>query len=739
LSSTVGTSTSVAALAYPHQRKDFYANGRFWVFWSDGTNLVYATSTDGTTWSSATSVRACTSGLYFSVWFDGTYLHYAYAAGASIYYRRGIPNSDGTITWSAVEQTVSTTYSKANYPMVSVDSNGYVWIGYNDYNGTYHYPYVIKSGNNNGTWGTTPTGFPYQLSTSGASYWVATPVPLTSGKMLIVYAYDGSSIYAKKWDGSAWGTEVATGNVALMGIYHSAVAQGDDVHIAFFASGNYIIYVKYTYSTNSFGTETTLQTTASGIYAAPNICIDTATNNLYVFWAGYPTANHIYYRIYNASTSTWQTAVDWITETSLSANDKIRCFCQSYGSYIGIIYMTGTANPYNVKFAYLSLVTAITVTVTDSVGLSDAALCNKILAVSDSVGLVDTSLKGWTPTVTDAVSLFETVLRNKTFSILDSVGLADVVYRGKQLTLTDAVSLTDAILRNKQFAVQDSISTVESILRNKQFSITDALTLTEVVVVSKLLGVSDSINVSDVALALKTLKISDQIGLFDAVLRNKFMELSDQISLVDMPKTDKELIVTDISQLSDVVLALKVLLVADVITLADFVTVLLLGFVQVFDSVGLADAVKIDKSLLVQDVLVLLDEVRRNKQLTITDVVSAIEVVLVGKMFVMSDSVHVTDAVSRNKLLPILDAVGLSDVILCDKQLIVSDVVHVTETVLRNKVMTLLDSVGLSDVVKVNKIIIVSDELALVELVSAIPQLPHVTFYLPIRLKVSKA
>ena len=358
--SVVGTSTSAAALAYPHQRKDFYANGRFWVFWSDGTNLVYATSTDGATWSSATSVRACTSGLYFSVWFDGTYLHYAYAAGGYIYYRRGTPNSDGTITWSAAEQTVATTYSKANYPMVAADSNGYVWIGYNDYDGTNHYPYVIKSGNNDGTWGTTPTGFPYKLSTTAASYWVATPVPLTSGKMLIVYAYDGSTVKAKKWDGSAWGSEVTTTSAAYYGIYHSAVAQGDDVHLTFLKSTGYdIIYVKYTYSTNSFGTETTLQATATST-SAPNICIDTATNNLYVFWAGYPTANHIYYRIYNASTSTWQTAVDWITETALSANDKIRCFYQSYGGYIGVIYTTGTASPYSVKFAYLTVAVADT-------------------------------------------------------------------------------------------------------------------------------------------------------------------------------------------------------------------------------------------------------------------------------------------------------------------------------------------------------------------------------------------
>ena len=171
--SLVGTSTSTSATWYPFQRKSFYANGRFWVFYSDGTNMVYRTSTDGSTWSSATTVRACTYGYKFSIWFDGTYLHYAYGSSSAIYYRRGTPNSDGTITWSAAEQTVSTTYNSARYPMISVDSNGYVFVGYSDYDGTNRYPYVIKSGNNDGTWGTTPSGFPYQLSTASATWGVS--------------------------------------------------------------------------------------------------------------------------------------------------------------------------------------------------------------------------------------------------------------------------------------------------------------------------------------------------------------------------------------------------------------------------------------------------------------------------------------------------------------------------------------------------------------------------------------
>jgi hypothetical protein len=358
MASVVGPGIT-ASITFSFQRKTFYANGRFWVFYVAGTNMVYRTSTDGLTWTPPTTIRSAVYGYSFSVWFDGTYFHYAYAYSTSIYYRRGTPNSDGTITWSAPEQTVSTVGNKAMYPMISVDSNGYVWIGYRDTKSNKDYPYVIRSGNNDGTWGTTPSGFPYQLSTTSSTSWKVSIIPLTSGKMLAIYASDVTTVKAKRWDGSAWGSEVATTSAIYVAAYHSAVAQGNDVHLVFLKSPGYdILYTKYTYSSNSFVGETTLQAGATN-YSAPVISIDTSTNNLYVFWAGYPTANHIYYRKYNGTN--WETAVDWISETQLTYNDRLTCFYQNYGNKIGLAYMVTQDSTYYVKFDFLSTVAVVTV------------------------------------------------------------------------------------------------------------------------------------------------------------------------------------------------------------------------------------------------------------------------------------------------------------------------------------------------------------------------------------------
>jgi hypothetical protein len=362
--STVGESTDSLATAYPYQRKTFFAATRFWVWYSDATNLGYATSTNGTNWGSFIGVRACITGSYFSIWFDGTYVHYAYAPSldtVGILYRRGTPNSDGTITWTAEVTAYQATGHYPGYPFVAVDSNGYPWIAYHQYYSPNRMAYVTKSSTKDGTW-STAAGFPYQLTTtSSAIYWRTEMIPLTSGKMLAIYTYAGTYISAKRWDGSAWGAEKNTASQISDGAYYSAVAQGDDVHLVFLKKTDYdVIYSKYTYASDAWGDVTTVQLATTSTLD-PVLSINTATNDRYCFWAGDPTADHIYYKKYTGGS--WDTdPTDWITETTDYLTDignggrgRLTSFYQAYGGYIGLVYMTKTASPYKVRFAFLSL------------------------------------------------------------------------------------------------------------------------------------------------------------------------------------------------------------------------------------------------------------------------------------------------------------------------------------------------------------------------------------------------
>jgi hypothetical protein len=348
-----------------YQRKTFYANNMFWAFYDNGSNMVYCTSPDGITWSSPTTVRVCQGNAEsFSVWFNGTYVYYAYAyPNNALYYRVGIPSANGIVTWLTSEQTVPTAFGKCSSPMISVDTNGYVWITYQDLNNSAGsdnaFPYVIKSGNNDGTWGSTPAGFPYQLSLTGTNdshQWKDSIIPLTGGKMLAVYCYNGSTVKVQAWNGSVWGPVAQTNSTIAWGAEHSEVAQGDNVHMVLTNQSNYMIYTMYNYTSGSFTAETTLQSGMSG-GAGEAISINPSTNDLYVFWGHTPLANTEYYRQYLASNSTWLGRVAWITEASAlpDVGDPITCFYQSYNGYIGLEYANGTASPYQVRFNFLNL------------------------------------------------------------------------------------------------------------------------------------------------------------------------------------------------------------------------------------------------------------------------------------------------------------------------------------------------------------------------------------------------
>jgi len=362
---TVATSTSNMATFYPFQRKCFYAKGLHWVFFGDGEYMAYATSSDGVTWSSPTQVRTVEegSGREFSIWFDGIYVHYAVHKDRSeynprtgttttyyeIYYRRGTPNSDGTITWGTEYKAHSSTSTCYRYPMIAVDSGGYPWIGL--FYAAQNYAVVTKSSTNDGTW-TTASGFPYTLTTT-TSPWRVTVVPLSNLKTYIIYAAGGLPVRGRLWDGSSMGSEEsATASDIQSGNAYSAVAEGDDVHLVFLVETSYdIAYVKRTYGVG-WSSETTVQTSADQ-YSQPVLSINTTNNNLYCFWAGSPSSNHIYYK--KCVSGTWDASpTDWIAEeTTLTDNDRLSSFYQVYSGKIGVTYMTGTSSPYNVRYAFL--------------------------------------------------------------------------------------------------------------------------------------------------------------------------------------------------------------------------------------------------------------------------------------------------------------------------------------------------------------------------------------------------
>jgi len=288
-------------------RKCFYANGLFWVFYSDGTNMVYRTSEDGVTWSSPTTIRACDTSHNFAVWFDGSHLHYAATPLSNwnepVVYRRGIPNDDGSITWSTAEQTVR---QDANMWFrnitLAVDSGGYPWIGMATNQrapltvGTF--ADVSKSSKNDGVW-MTQTGFPYRPDTTVNKRDILILVPLTSQKMYIIYVLAAgpatNPINGKLWAGSIWDLEETATSRQSHDASISAVAYQDIVHVVYDERTTNVVYHLKRAAGPAPGSWTETQIMATSEGSGWSLTVQVETGYLWLF---YIINNDVLYRQY---------------------------------------------------------------------------------------------------------------------------------------------------------------------------------------------------------------------------------------------------------------------------------------------------------------------------------------------------------------------------------------------------------------------------------------------------------
>lgn len=335
------------ATRYNNSRKSFLAKGRYWQFFTDGTNICFSSSTTYSTWLAKTSVRACVNGASFSTWYDPlrNYVHYAYAvntANTALYYNRGVPKADGTISWGAEVTVIAAAASVYMwYPSVTVDTYGYPYIQYERYDGTNTYPWVTRSSTNDGTW-TTPASFPFQLyNVSAAEY--CNVLPMKTGKMMCIFDA-GSVIRGRTYDGvSTWNAIAATAstNGALD---FSPLTVGDVCYMVYISDPNYdIAFTTFSYTGNAWTADVQVQA-ATIVTCGVELCWVSSFGDLtlYCFWLSSPTVGHVYYKRY--INGIWDASpTDWVTDPTFTDNRYIGCFIQSYGKGIGVGWIKNNA------------------------------------------------------------------------------------------------------------------------------------------------------------------------------------------------------------------------------------------------------------------------------------------------------------------------------------------------------------------------------------------------------------
>ena len=349
------------AVNYPKQRKVFHMSGLIWVFYSDGANGVFRTSADGLTWSAPTMFGAGGHfGHRFGGWFDGVYFHYALctaALGADVYYRRGKPNHDGTMAWSAPLQVVHDTPQDMNamYPKIIVDANGCPWISfmqlvYQVPNTPPYYAIVLKAATNDGTWTTAPS-FPFTLvHKTVEGYPDPVGTTLSNGKTLWFYNtyVDGQYVYAARcWNGTVWEGEEIVATPGSPYSFFNVVGDGEYTHVVY---GNGTIFYRKRAHDTGWSQPFEVATNASGHTSITRV----GTDHVIVTWLDL-SSNSVQFR--ELAEGTWGNAVMLVDESADHLADpgngiNINAMVNSSEHFIhAVVYSTGGVSPFRVKFA----------------------------------------------------------------------------------------------------------------------------------------------------------------------------------------------------------------------------------------------------------------------------------------------------------------------------------------------------------------------------------------------------
>ncbi len=341
-----------AGTSYSFERKVIYSQGLWWAFYSDGTNIGYSTSPDGSVWSPETTLPASvgsTEGYNFNIWVRGSTIYYVLTASeqsASFLWGYGTLRSTGAISWTISETSVSTTNKVDSYNSIVTDTSGNVWVALNTNDGTNTHIEVWKY--SSGTWAKEDDISPL------ASDIVPLLVPLSNGVALI---YGEGSITSTvnvitTTTGSTWSTAVSPpSDYALFS--SSATAIGSTLYFAGLASTSTgvttgtVNFWSFVNGASATSAETQLQSSTSGWIVSIS---QEPSDTLIVFYGSGTTVSMIYSMNFGKA---WSSA-----ETLSSSETSITGLSSTYAGS-GVVWTSGSSSPFNIRFSAVPVITVI--------------------------------------------------------------------------------------------------------------------------------------------------------------------------------------------------------------------------------------------------------------------------------------------------------------------------------------------------------------------------------------------
>jgi trimeric autotransporter adhesin len=342
-----GTATS-----YSFQNKLVYSQGLWWAFYSDGTNIDYVTSPDGSVWSSPTIVSSSsdsTKGYDFSMWTSGSTIYYVLTASgksASFLWRYGTLQSSGTISWTISQTSQSTTNTVYSYDSMATDSSGNIWVALNTNDGTNTHIEVWRYSAS--TWTKVDDISPLSSDET------AMLTPLSTGIALI---YGEGSVTAvvkiiTSATGSSWSKAVSPPSDYLL-FSSSADSITNTVYFVGLASGSAgvttgtINFWTFTSGASATSSETQLQSTSSSWSVSIS---EMPSKTLVVF---YGSGADVYMLSSLNFGTTWSSV-----QTISTSESRVTGVATAIGGGAAI-WTSGTSSPFNVRFAAVPVLTVV--------------------------------------------------------------------------------------------------------------------------------------------------------------------------------------------------------------------------------------------------------------------------------------------------------------------------------------------------------------------------------------------
>jgi len=311
----------------------------YWI----STEVVSTESTDD---SYSSTIAVDGAGNAYVVWHD--YTNYdGSGTDDDIFYKRWNATSN---TWTTTE-VVSTESTDDSYdPTIAVDGAGNVhvtWEDITDYSGSgTDYDIFYKRWNaSSSTWTTTEVVSTESTDTSGSGMIAVDGARNVHMAWHDYTNYDGSGtdldIFYKRWNAtsSSWTTTevVSTESTGFSAFPTIAMDSTGNAHVAWYDITNYggsgtdydIFYKRWNATSSTWTTTEVVSTESTGSSITPTIAVD-GTGNIHVVWydmtnyGGSGTDYDIFYKRWNATSSTWTTTEVVSTEsTSYSYSSTI--------------------------------------------------------------------------------------------------------------------------------------------------------------------------------------------------------------------------------------------------------------------------------------------------------------------------------------------------------------------------------------------------------------------------------